>query len=366
MRPAGADELRIEGVSHFYGGAGVLHDINLSLKQGEFLTLLGPSGCGKTTLLRIIGGFVRPSEGRVLLDGQDLTGVPPHRRPTNTVFQRSTLFPHLSVAENVAFGLRLLGVDEEEVRKKVSKALALVRLQSFDNRRSDELSGGQVQRVALARVLILRPRVLLLDEPLSALDLAIRLEMEEELRRLHREVGAIFMYVTHDQREALALSDRIVVLNKGKIEQVGTPDDIYRTPASAFAARFVGNANVLPVKILSIGNGEAVVQLATQTLKLRVNDPLLSPGAASIVVRPETIRIQPIGNSLNDGLPGVVQDFAYRGSGHAYQVAVNGIAEPLKAEMPSEARQVLPIGSRVLISWDLHAPLLLQPGRSPK
>jgi ABC-type Fe3+/spermidine/putrescine transport system ATPase subunit len=364
MRPASADELRIEGVSHSYGAVEVLHDINLSVKQGDFITLLGPSGCGKTTLLRIIGGFIRPSKGRIFLNGQDLTGVPPHTRPTNTVFQRSMLFPHLTVAENVAFGLRLQKLSEEEVRKRVGKALALVRLQGFEHRQSHELSGGQMQRIALARVLILRPRVLLLDEPLSALDLAIRLEMEEELRRLHREVGAIFMYVTHDQREALALSDRIVVLNKGQIEQVGKPDEIYRSPATTFTARFVGNANVVPVKILSIENGEAVVQLATQTLKLRISKPPLSPGEASMVVRPEAIRIQPIGKVLNGGLAGVVQDFAYRGSGHAYQVAVNGIAEPLKAEMPAEAMQVFPVGAQVWISWDLHAPLLLQPGSS--
>jgi ABC-type Fe3+/spermidine/putrescine transport system ATPase subunit len=360
MRAASADELRIEEVSHSYGAVAVLDDVNLSVTQGEFVTLLGPSGCGKTTLLRIVGGFIRPSRGRVFLDGQDLTGVPPHTRLTNTVFQRSMLFPHLSVAENVAFGLRLQKVSDEEVRRRVSKALALVRLQGFEHRRSHELSGGQMQRVALARVLILRPRVLLLDEPLSALDLAIRLEMEEELRRLHRKVGATFIYVTHDQREALALSDRIVVLNKGRIEQVGKPAEIYRAPTSAFTARFVGSANVVPVRILSIENGEAVVQLANQILKLRTNEPLLSPGGASMVVRPEAIRIQSHGDVRNGSLSGVVRDFAYRGSSHAYQLAVDGIADPLKAEMPADAVQVFPVGAQVWISWEPHAPVLLQ------
>jgi ABC-type Fe3+/spermidine/putrescine transport system ATPase subunit len=275
------------------------------------------------------------------------------------VFQRSTLFPHLSVAENVAFGLRLLKLSEEEVRKRVSTALTLVRLSGFEHRQSHELSGGQVQRVALARVLILRPRVLLLDEPLSALDLAIRLEMEEELRRLHREVGAIFMYVTHDQREALALSDRIVVFNKGRIEQIGKPDEIYRTPSSPFTARFVGNANIIPVKVLHIEKDEAAVQLGARTFKLPVKGRLLSPGAASMVVRPEAIRLQRY--PLNGALAGVVQDFAYRGSGHAYRVAVSGIAEPLKAEVPADTTEIFPVGSQVWISWNVHTPLLLQP-----
>jgi spermidine/putrescine transport system ATP-binding protein len=364
MKGSDRDELFVEEVSHSYSDVPALKDINLSVKGGEFITLLGPSGCGKTTLLRIIGGFIQPSQGRVLLNGHDLTGVPPHKRPTNTVFQRSTLFPHLSVAENVAFGLKLLKLSDEEVRKRISEMLALVRLSGFESRRSHELSGGQVQRVALARVLILRPRVLLLDEPLSALDLAIRLEMEEELRRLHREVRAIFMYVTHDQREALALSDRIVVFDKGRIDQIGTPNEIYRTPSSAFTAQFVGNANVVPVEILHIENGEATVLLAAQTLKMQIAETALSPGAASMVVRPEALRLRPASDASNNGFGGVIQDFAYRGSGHAYRVAVSGLTETLKAEVAAENTQIFPIGSKVWLSWDSHASLLLQSKRN--
>lgn len=352
------DELYVEEISHDFGGVAALRDITLSVKQGEFITLLGPSGCGKTTLLRIIGGFIRPASGRVLLNGGDLTNLAPHKRPTNTVFQRSTLFPHLDVFENVAFGLRLLKLPEAEVRRRVAETLMLVRLSGFEYRRSHELSGGQVQRVALARVLIVRPRVLLLDEPLSALDLAIRLEMEEELRRLHREVGSIFVYVTHDQREALALSNRIVVLNKGQIEQLGTPDEIYRTPGSPFTARFVGDANLVPVEITGAANGQAVMLLAKRSFEV---PPGIAArlGAAWLVVRPEIIRVNADEGTYENGLSGVVRDFAYRGSGHAYRIAVEGLEEPLKAEVAAERAAAFPVGHRVTVSWDPHSPVIL-------
>ena len=215
--------LVLEGVTHRYGSVAALDDVSLAIADGELVTLLGPSGCGKTTLLRIVAGFVRPTAGRLLLQGRDLTRVPPHRRPVNMVFQRAALFPHLDVFENIAFGLRIAGMPKDEVGARVGESLRLVRLEGLERRRAHELSGGQLQRVALARALVNRPRVLLLDEPLAALDLRIRLEMEVELRRLHRETGATFVYVTHDQGEALSLSDRIVVFDRGHVEQVGTP-----------------------------------------------------------------------------------------------------------------------------------------------
>ena len=235
MGQNGATWLQIQGVTHRYGQVVALDDVSLEIGEGELVTLLGPSGCGKTTLLRILAGFIRPSEGRVVLQGRDVTRVPPHKRPVNMVFQRATLFPHLDVFENVAFGLRVAGEAKGNVEERVNQALALVQLPGYQRRRAHELSGGQMQRVALARALVNRPRVLLLDEPLSALDLKIRLEMEEELRRVHRETGATFVYVTHDQREALALSDRIVVFDQGRIEQLGTPDD--DLPAAVVALR---------------------------------------------------------------------------------------------------------------------------------
>jgi ABC-type Fe3+/spermidine/putrescine transport system ATPase subunit len=353
-----SDELQIEAISHDYGGVVALRDVMLTIRQGEFITLLGPSGCGKTTLLRIIGGFIRPAGGRVLLNGHDLAHLAPHRRPTNTVFQRSTLFPHLNVFENIAFGLRLLKLPESEVRRRVTEALALVRLSGFEDRGSLELSGGQLQRVALARVLIIRPRVLLLDEPLSALDLAIRLEMEEELRRLHREVRSIFIYVTHDQREALALSTRMVVMNQGHVEQLGTPDEIYRTPASPFAARFVGGANLVPIEVSRVNNGEATVLLGDRMFNVPVNK-LLKPGAAWLVVRPETIRIDAADSDGGKNLSGIIKDFAYRGSGHAYRIAVDGLEEPIKAEVAAERAPIFTVGRRVIVSWDPLSPLIM-------
>jgi ABC-type Fe3+/spermidine/putrescine transport system ATPase subunit len=348
-------ELSVEAVTHRYGDVGALKDVSFLVRPGEFVTLLGPSGCGKTTLLRIVAGFIRPTLGRVLLHGNDVTDLPPHRRPVNTVFQRSTLFPHLDVFENVAFGLRLAKTPREEITARVRAALALVRLAGFERRASHELSGGQVQRVALARALVGRPKVLLLDEPLSALDLAIRLEMEEELRRLHREVGATFVYVTHDQREALALSDRVAVFNKGEIEQFAAPSDVYRAPASPFVARFVGDANVIPVAISADGGS---IHVAGARLPIPV-DSRVRPGAAWLVLRPESLRIASAAANAACKLPGTVVDFAYRGSGHAYRIAVHGIPEPLKVEVPAEGATPFSIGSSGFAVWDARSSILL-------
>jgi len=347
--------LRLEGVTHRFGRVTALDAVSLGIEDGELVTLLGPSGCGKTTLLRIIAGFVRPTEGRVVVQGRDVTRVPPHKRPVNMVFQRSTLFPHLDVFENVAFGLRIAGASRQEVRSRVDEVLTLVHLEGFGPRRSHELSGGQMQRVALARALVNRPRVLLLDEPLSALDLKIRLEMEVELRRVHRETGATFVYVTHDQREALALSDRVVVLDQGRIEQVGAPADIYRAPASPFAARFVGDANVIPVDVVHADGGRATVTIAGQELAVPCGDDL-SAGAAWLVLRPEVVRL-----AARDGggMHGVVHDLAFRGAGYSYRVEVAGLAEPLKAEMPAELGPPFGVGSDVAVGWDVSACRLL-------
>jgi len=356
MQAAGA--LHVKDLTHHYGAVAALSEVNLETKPGEFVTLLGPSGCGKTTLLRIIGGFIRPSSGRVLLHGEDVTAVPPHRRRVNTVFQRSTLFPHLDVFENVAFGLRISKVPEKEVARRVLDALELVRLSGFEKRLSHELSGGQVQRVALARALVGKPPVLLLDEPLSALDLAIRLEMEEELRRLHREVGATFVYVTHDQREALALSDRIAVFNKGRIEQLATPAEIYRHPASPFTARFVGDANVIPVEVAAAGH-DGMVLIGEHRVMMPVPSGI-ARGPAWLVLRPETLRI--LNAPVSTGLQGIVRDFAYRGSGHAYRVAICGIAEPIKAEIAAEGVTPVAVGSAVTVTWDAASGLVLPKG----
>jgi ABC-type Fe3+/spermidine/putrescine transport system ATPase subunit len=355
--------LRLENVTHLFGRVSALHDVSLGIDEGELVTLLGPSGCGKTTLLRIIAGFVKPTEGRVVVQGRDVTRVPAHKRPVNMVFQRSTLFPHLDVFENVAFGLRVAGVPRDEMKRRVAETLALMHLPGFERRRSHELSGGQLQRVALARALVNEPRVLLLDEPLSALDLKIRLEMEAELRRVHRETGATFVYVTHDQREALALSDRIVVLEDGKIEQVGVPNEIYRRPASPFAARFVGDANVIPVDVVSTAGERATVAICGREVIVPCANGM-PQGPAWLVLRPEVVRLGRRRVKDGSGIDGVVRDLAFRGAGYSYRVEVTGLAEPVKAEMPAELESALELGSEVSITWDLDACGLLPRDRA--
>ncbi|MCQ2184003.1 MAG: polyamine ABC transporter ATP-binding protein [Bacteroidales bacterium] len=237
--------ISIEHLTKTYGGKVVLNDINLEIKKGEFVTLLGPSGCGKTTLLRIIGGFRTPDDGVVRMDGKDLSGKAPNERPLNTVFQRYALFPHLDVYENIAFGLKLKHIPTAEIDRRVRKMLKMVSMTDYEDRDVDSLSGGQQQRVAIARSLVNYPEVLLLDEPLAALDLKMRKDMQLELKELHKNLGITFIYVTHDQEEALTLSDTIVVLNEGRIQQIGTPADIYNEPVNSFVADFIGESNIL-------------------------------------------------------------------------------------------------------------------------
>jgi ABC-type Fe3+/spermidine/putrescine transport system ATPase subunit len=337
--------VQIVGVTQRYGPVTALDDVSLEIADGELLTLLGPSGCGKTTLLRAIAAFIRPAAGRVLIGGVDVTRVPPHRRPVNMVFQRPTLFPHLDVAGNVAFGLRIAGVAGAERAQRVQEALTLVRLEGYGDRRAHELSGGQMQRVALARALVNRPQVLLLDEPLSALDLKIRLEMEVELRRVHRETGATFVYVTHDQREALALSDRIAVFDEGRLVQAGSPHDIYRRPATPFAARFVGDANVI----------EADADAGGVTVGgVRIPLTASHAGPAWLVLRPEEIGVEA---GAAGPLVGTVADVAFRGSGFSYRVDVAGLAEAVKVEVSGGTP--LAVGQTVTLRVDEASCLLL-------
>ena len=237
--------IEIKNLSKAFGDKKVLEDINLYIRRGEFITLLGPSGCGKTTLLRMIAGFLQPDEGSILMEGKELAGIPPHERPLNTVFQRYALFPHLDVYDNIAFGLKLKKVPEDEIEKRVRRVLKLVAMSDYEDRDVDTLSGGQQQRIAIARAIVNQPKVLLLDEPLAALDLKMRKDMQTELKEMHRKLGITFIYVTHDQEEALTLSDTIVVLNEGRIQQIGTPVDIYNEPVNSFVADFIGESNIL-------------------------------------------------------------------------------------------------------------------------
>ncbi len=264
----------------------VLDDINLYFNDKEFLTLLGPSGCGKTTTLRIIGGFIKPTGGDVLFDGERINDVPPHKRKVNTVFQKYALFPHLDVYENVAFGLRLAKLPEQEIDDRVTEMLEIVSLKGFENRKVSQLSGGQQQRVAIARALVNRPKVLLLDEPLGALDLRLRKDMQNELKRIQQAMGITFIYVTHDQEEALSMSDTVVVMDKGRIQQIGTPEDIYNEPKNAFVADFIGESNILDGVMLE----DRLVKFFGRRFKcvdagFEKNEPV------DVVIRPEDIDI---------------------------------------------------------------------------
>ena len=264
----------------------VLDSINLSIKNEEFLTLLGPSGCGKTTTLRIIGGFLRATSGDVLFDGERINDVPPYQRKVNTVFQRYALFPHLDVYENVAFGLRLAKLPEQEIDDRVTEMLEIVSLKGFENRSISQLSGGQQQRVAIARALVNRPKVLLLDEPLGALDLRLRKDMQQELKRIQQTLGITFVYVTHDQEEALSMSDTVVVMDRGRIQQIGTPEDIYNEPENAFVADFIGESNILDGIMLE----DYVVKFFGR--KFRCLDSGFEPNEpVDVVVRPEDVEI---------------------------------------------------------------------------
>lgn len=237
--------IQLNGVSKYFDDDKVLDNINLTVQKGEFMTLLGPSGCGKTTTLRIIGGFESPDEGSVVFDGKDITNVPPYERQLNTVFQKYALFPHLNVYDNIAFGLRIKKVNKSEIDRRVKEILRLVNLSGFENRKIDRLSGGQQQRIAIARALVNEPNLLLLDEPLGALDLKLRKEMQHELKAIQQRVGITFIYVTHDQEEALTMSDTIVVMDHGKIQQIGSPVDIYNEPINSFVADFIGESNII-------------------------------------------------------------------------------------------------------------------------
>jgi spermidine/putrescine transport system ATP-binding protein len=287
--------------------------ISLDIPAGEFFSLLGPSGCGKTTTLRLIGGFERPDEGRILLDGRDMAQTPPHRRPVNTVFQNYALFPHLDVARNVAFGLRFQDVPRQEVGERVTQALALVRLSGYEDRKPTQLSGGQQQRVALARALILNPSVLLLDEPLGSLDAKLRKALQIELKAIQEEVGITFIYVTHDQEEALTMSDRIAVMSDGQVEQVGTPSEVYEEPANAYVADFLGVSNLMEAEARGGADGGCRVLIGDVEVVAGRGDTDTS-GPVKIVIRPERVRVEEHGTAGDNRVPAMVDRTVYVGS----------------------------------------------------
>jgi len=278
--------IRLENIDMAYGSNEVLKTINLSVKDGEFLTILGPSGCGKTTTLRVIGGFETPTSGTVFFDGKNITNVPPYKRRVNTVFQRYALFTHLDVYENIAFGLQLKKVSKPEIAKRVKEMLELVNLQGYGDRLVPSLSGGEQQRVAIARALVNHPQVLLLDEPLGALDLKLRKEMQLELKGIQKQLGITFIYVTHDQEEALTMSDTVVVMNRGNIQQVGSPIDIYNEPINAFVADFIGESNIIPGTMLR----DLMVRFADREF-ICVDSGFGENTPVDVVIRPEDIKV---------------------------------------------------------------------------
>jgi spermidine/putrescine transport system ATP-binding protein len=318
----GAPSVRLERVTKRFGDLAAVRDLSLDLAKSEFFTLLGPSGCGKTTTLRIVAGFEQPTEGRVLLDGDDVTGLPAFKRPTNTVFQSYALFPHLSVRDNVAFGLRRKKVPKPEVGRRVAEEIDRVGLSAEANRKPAQLSGGQQQRVALARALVNRPAVLLLDEPLGALDLKLRKQLQVELKRIQEDVGISFLYVTHDQEEALTMSDRIAVMNKGVIEQVDGPEVVYERPRTTFVAGFIGVSNLMPGKVLRVDGAIAELRLDAG-VTVRTDSAGATVGERAYgVVRPEKLELHPAEDAPGGDptVEGVVESTLYLGT--ATQVVV--------------------------------------------
>ena len=352
-------EIRLVDLVKRFDDVAAVAGVNLHMPPGEFFSLLGPSGCGKTTTLRLIAGFEQPTSGRVELDGKDMAHTPPHKRNVNTVFQSYALFPHLSVADNVAFGLRFKDVPKSEIKQRVADALSLVRLEALDRRRPSQLSGGQQQRVALARALVLNPAVLLLDEPLGALDAKLRKALQIELKTIQEEVGITFVYVTHDQEEALTMSDRIAVMSEGHVEQVGSPQEIYEEPETTYVADFLGVSNLMDASAEGpAGNGLCRVRIGDFHLHGGRGDTS-ARGEVKVVIRPERVRIEPQGSTGENRVPGMVRRSVYLGSstqlivqlphGDTVQALVQNTGggrlfsqgEPVSVFLPAEALRVV-------------------------
>ena len=356
--------IRIDNLSKRFGATLAVDRVNLAIARGEFFSLLGPSGCGKTTLLRMIGGFTVPDAGTVAIDGEDVTAMPPNKRPSNMVFQSYAIFPHLNVRDNIAYGLKPEGLSRVERDSRVAQALSLIGLDDYGDRRPDQLSGGERQRVALARALVKRPKVLLLDEPLGALDKRLREAMQIELRQLQREVGITFLFVTHDQEEALAMSDRIAVMSAGRLLQVAEPKTLYETPNSREVAGFIGTMNFFEGRVMAIANGKIMVETeGLNRLETVFSETSFKPGSRVVAaVRPEglTLSHEPSGRSVR----GRVLATAYFGDRSHFQVAIEGAKAPVVVAAQnvkaSEGARVLP-GDNVYLSWLPDAILLLPP-----
>jgi len=329
--------IELRNICKNFGSTNVLSDISMTIRKNEFVTLLGPSGCGKTTTLRIIGGFEYPTSGELYFDGQKIVDLPPHKRKLNTVFQKYALFPHMNVAENIAFGLRIRKMDKEQIETKTREMLKLVNLEGYEKRAVTSLSGGQQQRIAIARALVNEPEVLLLDEPLGALDLKLRKEMQIELKNMQRELGITFIYVTHDQEEALTMSDTIVVMHNGVIQQLGSPIDIYNEPKNAFVADFIGESNILP----GVMKKDFLASFAGRDFPC-VDKGFAENEAVDVVVRPEDVDIVPVENGM---LTGVVQSVTFKGV--HYEMMIQSASLLWKVHSTDKANEGASVGLRV-------------------
>ena len=360
--------IRLDNLSKHFGPVVAVEHVDLTISGGEFFSLLGASGCGKTTLLRMLAGFESPTTGEIYIDGVPMSGVPPHKRPANMVFQNYAIFPHLNVRRNIAYGLRAEKLDKAETDRRVGGALEMVKLPGFGERASDELSGGQRQRVALARALIKRPKVLLLDEPLGALDKKLREEMQLELRALQQSLGITFIFVTHDQEEALTLSDRIAVMSQGKVLQIASPEVIYQRPVSVEVADFIGQMNFIDASVTDLKDGEAVLDTAgLGQIKAPASAAFIQKGANIVVaIRPEKLTLSK--ERRTDGqntVQGVIKAAAYLGDRRHFYVSVAGCDKPLAVaaqEVQLLAGQSLDRDSAVWLSWANDSVILLNVG----
>ena len=358
-----AEFIRFDRITKFYGALCVVENLDLSIAKGEFVSLLGPSGSGKTTLLMMLAGFEQPTSGAILVDGQAVNDVPTHRRDMGVVFQSYALFPHMTVGENIAFPLQMRGLGKAEIAERVTRALDMVQLSTMRERRPSQLSGGQQQRVALARALVFEPRVVLMDEPLGALDKQLREQMQLDIRDLHRRLGLTIVFVTHDQSEALTMSDRVAVFNKGRIEQIGTPRQVYDEPATRFVAEFIGETNLLEGVVARVAGGEAAVRLGSGAEILTAAPAEVSAGQPVFLsVRPERIDLAETASGANNCLETEVADSVYQGDHLRVQLAAG--SHPLIAKLGRRSREFTP-GTKVFAAFSAgDCRVILPPGQA--
>ncbi|OAI49271.1 putrescine/spermidine ABC transporter ATP-binding protein [Gammaproteobacteria bacterium SCGC AG-212-F23] len=347
--------IELRGVAKTIHGHEILHNINLEVRNGEFLTLLGPSGCGKTTLLRLISGFEEPTQGSIFINGNDVSGLPPHKRHVHTVFQSYALFPHMTVFENVAFGLRCKKIPHAEIQQRVTEALKIVKLEKYAQRKPEQLSGGQQQRVAIARAVVNQPLVLLLDEPLSSLDYRLRKTMQIELKQLQRKLGITFIFVTHDQEEALSMSDRVVVMYEGSIEQIGTPRQVYEAPQSLTVAKFIGEVNIFDSEVISIDDKYITVDIQGKKRIVKNTIPFNIGQKVHLLVRPEDLRVwgQAEVTDTAEMFPGTVEEVIYKGTTVDLMVRLsnNQLVAATEFFDEDDDRLEYAIGEKVWTTW---------------